>query len=387
MSKQIFPKEILENSVEVHHFKNNTSSKIIYSIILIGILILLGALPFVNVKISNTTNGIIRPEQDRVTLISSNNGFVASSKLKNNQFVNKGDTLLVLKNNAIIHRIETISNQIGEQKNFIHDLKLLSQKPIPKVELISIKYKQEYNIFSQKLYDLNTRFTKSKINYFRNLELYKKGVVTKSALEDFKLDYDLALNNMSQYKKEKVSYWENLLFDTQQQLDELEITVSQLNETKGLFVLIATVNGTMLEVKPINPNSFVQAGQELAIISPNSGLVIESYISPNDIGFIKKGTIVKYQVSAFNYNQWGLASGCILEIGNDIQIVNNNPMFRVISSLDQTHLSLKNGYKGNLIKGMVVGMRYELTERSLFNLLYDKMDDWLNPTTQLTQNN
>jgi hypothetical protein len=34
MKKQIFPKEIIENTLEVHHFKHTNKSKIIYSIIL-----------------------------------------------------------------------------------------------------------------------------------------------------------------------------------------------------------------------------------------------------------------------------------------------------------------------------------------------------------------
>lgn len=34
MKKQIFPKEIIENTLEVHQFKHTNKSKIIYSIIL-----------------------------------------------------------------------------------------------------------------------------------------------------------------------------------------------------------------------------------------------------------------------------------------------------------------------------------------------------------------
>ncbi len=55
-------------------------------------------------------------------------------------------------------------------------------------------------------------------------------------------------------------------------------------------------------------------------------------------------------------------------------------MFRVLCSLNQEFLTLKNGFKGQLKKGMLVNARFELTERSLFDLLYDKMDDWLNPS-------
>jgi len=101
---------------------------------------------------------------------------------------------------------------------------------------------------------------------------------------------------------------------------------------------------------------------------------------------LKKENKVNFQVSAFNYNQWGLANGKIEEIGNDVQIINNTPTFKVLCSLDQNFLKLKNGFKGKLKKGMVVNAQFELTERSLFDLLYDKIDDWLNPFTQIAKN-
>jgi HlyD family secretion protein len=42
-------------------------------------------------------------------------------------------------------------------------------------------------------------------------------------------------------------------------------------------------------------------------------------------------------------------------------------------------LKLKNGYKREIGKGMTLNARFEITERTLYELLYDKMDDWLNP--------
>ena len=139
-------------------------------------------------------------------------------------------------------------------------------------------------------------------------------------------------------------------------------------------------------MKGIEKGSFIPSGTQLAEISPKSDLIVECFISPSDIGLLKKENKVNFQVSAFNYNQWGLATGNILEVGNDIQMVNDTPMFRVACSLNQRFLTLKNGFKGKLKKGMLVNARFELTQRSLFDLLYDKMDDWLNPATQIAEN-
>lgn len=206
------------------------------------------------------------------------------------------------------------------------------------------------------------------------------------ALNNSKLEYDLSLNAINQYKKQQHSSWQAALVNHQNQLKELENNQVELEETNNLSIVKAPVSGTLLNVKGIEKGSFISIGIQLAEISPKSDLIVECYIDPIDIGLLKKEKKVNFQVSAFNYNQWGLASGKITAIGNDVQMINNTPMFKVLCSLDQNFLQLKNGFKGQLKKGMLVNARFELTERSLFDLLYDKMDDWVNPSTQIAKN-
>ena len=50
-----------------------------------------------------------------------------------------------------------------------------------------------------------------------------------------------------------------------------------------------------------------------------------------------------------------------------------------IRKIDEKHLKLNNGVKGELKKGMTFTSRFLITERTLYQLLYDKVDDWVNP--------
>lgn len=47
--------------------------------------------------------------------------------------------------------------------------------------------------------------------------------------------------------------------------------------------------------------------------------------------------------------------------------------------MEKDYLTLKNGIKGKLKKGMSVVAHFRITRRSLFDLLYQKIDDWINP--------
>ncbi|CAM1359651.1 HlyD family secretion protein [Tenacibaculum xiamenense] len=383
MPKQLFPKEIIENTVEVHQFKHNRKTSIIYTIILMSLLIGFISLPFIKITVSETSQGMLRSESDRIWVQNLTSGEVIQKSLKNNSLVKKGDTLLVLSNKTNIQEKANIEAQIIEHKEFIIDLKQLSTLNRAS-NLGSLKYKQEFQSYQQKLRELQTRFLKAKQDYFRNKQLFEKGVIAKITLNDQRLNYDLAINAIKQLKNQHKSSWQATLITTQNALKELEATKIKLNEEGRLSVIKAPISGVVLNMNGIEQGAFLPAGTKLTEISPNTAIVAECYVSPETIGLLKKENKVSFQVSSFNYNQWGLATGTIKEIGNDVQWIDKQPVFRVLCSLDQDYLSLQNGFKGYFKKGMTVQARFDIAKRSLFDLLYDKVDDWLNPNIAQT---
>lgn len=106
-------------------------------------------------------------------------------------------------------------------------------------------------------------------------------------------------------------------------------------------------------------------------------------LSEKDIGLIKKGQLVRVQVDAFNYNQWGTLTGKVLDIDNNVTQHNSDIFFKVRCLLEDNSLSLKNGYKAAVSKGMTLTARFIIARRSLYQLLFDKVDNWLNPTQSL----
>lgn len=88
---------------------------------------------------------------------------------------------------------------------------------------------------------------------------------------------------------------------------------------------------------------------------------------------------MKFQFDAFNYNQWGLLEGKVFHINNNITLKQDQAFFTVRCKLNSRQLKLKSGYAATIGKGMTLTARYIITKRSLFDLLFDKVDDWLNP--------
>ena len=107
--------------------------------------------------------------------------------------------------------------------------------------------------------------------------------------------------------------------------------------------------------------------------------MVDCMLDPSDIGLLYEGMPVKFQIDAFNYNHWGLANGKVDMISKDIMMKQGQAYFLVRCTLEEKQLYLKNGYEGQLKKGMTLSARFQITERSLYQLLYDKVDNWLNP--------
>ena len=378
--KQVFPKEILENTAEVHRFKHSTKSQGIYLLLLVLLVGAVLALPFLKVDVVATARGIIKPNKERLSLSLITSGQVLISRLMNNKKVTKGDTLLILENQGIDQKLGLSAFQSREAFAFTQDINLLlHQKKVRLSELTSGKYQQEYLQYAQKQTELQLRLQKLKADFERYKLLYNKGVIARVEYDNYELDYELALSELVQHRKQQQNSWQADLTLYNNTLKELQANDDQLVEQKSQYIITAPASGTLLNVQQQEAGNFVNAGTVLAQISPDTNLLVECYVSPAEIGLIREQAIANFQIDAYNYNQWGLASGRVIEVGKDIEFLEDKSIFKVRCSLDQKYLLLRNGFKGNLKKGMTLNANFKLSRRTLFELLYDKMDDWLNP--------
>lgn len=378
--KRVFPKEILENTTEVFKFKHTVKSKIIYSLLLIALVSALAALPFIKVDVYTSSTGIVKPSKERVAISLINSGRVQFSAIESNTEVKEGDTILIVESKVIDEQLKFSNNQAQELALFIADLHyLISSRNIDFTTIKTAKYQSDYLEYQQNLRKLQTHFNQLKINYTRNKSLFEKGVIAAAEFETVKSEYDLALNDIYSNKKQQRNSWQNDLTGYNDALEKLSSNKNQLLENKSQFFVTAPINGTLMNTLQLEEGSYIQQGTRVAEISPDTDLIAECYISPSDIGMIDPNKKVVFQIDAYNYNQWGLANGQIKEISRGITIIDKVPVFKVKCLIKQDHLALKNGVEGQIKKGMTLNARFLLAERSLYQLLYDNVDDWLNP--------
>ena len=376
----IFPKEIIANTVEVHRFKHRTKTKIIYTILIFSVLCTCVSLPFLFMDIYSSAQGILKSDKERNQITSLHSGKIKTIFIEENKYVEQGDTLLIIDNTVGKQKLKLLNDQLEEAVKFIGDLKYLSNTKILCLDsLHSFLYQKQYLLYTQKLRKLQTTQIKTKKDFIRQQKLYKKEVIAKVEFENSKYNFELALNELNHFKKQQSNQWQAELTQQNNRSNELKSSILQFNDEQRNYIITASIKGTIQNLKGLESGNFISSGTVIAEISPDTDLIAECYINPSDIGLLKQNNEVKFQINAFNYNQWGMATGKILSISKDITIVNNTPLFRVICSLDQKQLQLKNGFEGKLKKGMTLNARFFIINRSAYDLLYDKVDDWFTP--------
>ena len=374
---QLFPPEIINYSTESHFSRTYSKTWIVYLFVLAFVTAAIISLPFISVEVSTQARGIIRSEFDNNRLQTVVSAQVMDVRITENQLVLQGDTLLVLNSDNILVQINRAQERINENNAFINDISFLLSDNFSSVR--TPRYLSEGNLFRSTENEQQTRIAFLRNELAVTQRLYSQDIIAQSDYLRERNQYENAVRSRDNLREQFRNRWQAERTAFEQEIRSLQTDILRLLDEKTRYVILAPVSGSIIQFTGIRQGNFIAPGQVIAEISANDNLLVETFVSPADIGFVNVGQRVRFQLDAFNFHQWGMAHGTVMEISPDIIAVGDQPVFRVRSSLDTKYLQLRNGYRGNLTKGMTLTSRFHLTERTLWQLLFDRVDNWLNP--------
>jgi HlyD family secretion protein len=357
----------------------NTWSNAIYLVFCFTVLGFIWLSVFLTVDINISSPGLIRPSAEITTIRASVSGRIKELYLHENKFVHKGDVLYSIGSDVYDSKEIYLTERSDELRRLINDLRVLTSTETDVKNLLTSLYRQEGITYQKQLMESLSRYEKVKLEYNRNQILHREQVIADAEFEDFRFKLDQAELALTLLKQTQLSQWQSQLNNHTAELLRIESDKEQLVREKDNLVIRSPITGSVQNLAGIYTGSLVHPNQELALISPDTSLIAEVLVSPNDIGLVRFQMPVKFQIDAFSYSHWGLASGRILVISNDVHLMDGKPVFKIQCSLSENYLELKNGYRGHLKKGMTLKARFIVTQRTLWQLLYDKVEDWLDP--------
>lgn len=381
--KQVFPKEILENTSEVYLFKHRVKSVWFLGVLLFIMILGICLLPLLKVDVYSSAKGVIRSDISKEDIYIIVSAKVLQSNLQNNRRVYMGDTLLVLDSKFLQERDFLLKQELEIISVLKMDLEaLLSKEKIDSQGIASSKYQKLTSIFLEKRRSGFLEKEKAETELKRQKHLFLKGVISEKEYLEAKYVYETVLSKSRQEINEFRESCEKDLETQNYRLRQVKMDRNKTKEQIKKHYVTASANGTLNKVIAVSPGNYVTSGTRIAEISPENSLIVECFVSPLDIGLLRDNMITQFQVDAFNYNQWGTISGRVSEIGRDLQFNGTTPFFSVKCKMFKNTLTLKNGFKGILKKGMTVTVHFVLSKRSLWELLFDQLEDWLYPSSQ-----
>ncbi len=379
----IFPAQITEFSTENLIKKHTTKSKAIYWLLILVVFGFSISIFYIKVDVNIYSRGIITSEQQTTQIVSPIFGKVIYTNLKENSFITKSDTILRIDTTNTIKNIKILKYKEQKLKLENTDLEYLSnltkKSKLIKKNLQTKLYKQDLQKFASDLSFQKSEISIIRKEYLRQTKLFKKQVIPKAEYEQIQFKYKNAKLKYNQIFNTQLSTWQKQYNANITEIENLKNSLINLQKEIEKHFIIASITGYIQNTKGIKEGANVYPNQEICIITPTTDLIVETYVSTSDIGLIKHKQTVKFRVDAFNFNQWGMLQGNVYEIAKDVSVNENSlPVFKIRCKLNNSKLSYKNNTV-SIKKGMTVNANFFLTKRTLAQLFYDDISDWLNP--------
>jgi len=384
MDNKIFPASIIHNMVEVYDASISVRSQAVYLILLGILLTLLISLPLIYVDVAVQTPGTFQTSLQRNQIINSVSGRLEQWNLVENQKVKKGELLAVVRGETINLEMDAAQERMTLLNDFNSDLQqILAADPLADGEFIrlrSSKYQASLLEFQTRQNNQLLSVQKLERDFLRAQVLFDSKSIAFADYDEVDVQFKQAKAQLEMIRKTKLSEWQQELINHTNEKNRLQNQLQVALEQLDQYRIVAGATGTLTNVLNLNEGDFVHIQQKLAEISPDMALIAVTYVSPEDIAFIQKDQKVQFQIDAYNYNQWGIATGKVIEVADDLTLVNETQVaFLVTCVLETPSLKLSTGQEGAIKRGMTFNARYVIARRSLFQLLYDKVDNWLNP--------
>jgi len=355
----------------------------IYYLVILFVFTGIGSLFFLHVDIAVQATGIIRPAQERTNIRALVSGTVDSLYVRDGERVEKNKLILSIRDHSVPVKRQMAEEEIGRQRNFIHDLSLLTGNRVRPDQvlplLLTSLYREQAERFSAR--EAEQKLNVKKADHEADIygRLVRDKVISPKEFFDAEIVQGKTSAAYKAFRQEQFSVWSQDLINCKAKLSELLARNEEFLALNENYKIRAPVSGVLQGLNAKYPGSSVQPDEIICSVSPEGPLVGECYVSSRDMGLLKKSQPARFQIDAFNYNYFGVLKGCIISLDNDFTLVDNKPAFKIICRFDENKLQLKNGYQGEIKKGLTFRARFICGTRSLWQLLYDRMDDWFNP--------
>lgn len=339
-------------------------------------------------EVTRGQGSVIPSSRDQVVQ-SLDPGILQEMKVKEGDIVEKGQVLLLLD--------DTRSSAVfRESQAKVHSLQAMTARLRAEAYGTALKFPQEisqdtrdretatYNARQKSMNDALASLSETKRILDREIAITQpmvaRGVVSEIELLRMKrqsLDLAQQLNE----RKNKFTA------DANNELTRAEAELSQAKENMAMRAdplertqLRAPLRGVVKNIRVNTVGGVIQAGQNILEIVPlDDKLIVQAYISPKDVAFIRTGQEAIVRISAYDYAIYGGIEGKVILISPDTLQDDRRPSelklnpdmayYRVLVETTTNNITDKTGRKLEITPGMTATVDIKTGEKTVFQYL------------------
>ena len=160
------------------------------------------------------------------------------------------------------------------------------------------------------------------------------------------------------------------LVEAKRQYNAIEEELKKADETNQQSEIVAPISGRINQLAVHTLGGVVSEGQALMMIVPDDAtLEIEAYADNKDIGFIQQGQDAEVKVETFNFQKFGMVNATVDEISPDAA---SNAQDKETYQKYRLTLGLENDDSGiDLTPGMNVSAEIKIKKKKIIDFFLD----------------
>ena len=345
-------------------------------------------------------NGNIIPSSREQVIQSLDPGIVTEIMVKEGDMVEKDQILMKLddtRSSAVLReseaKVANLEATIARLKAEAYGTKLSFPDSVsPELRRREIA---AYKARRQVMVDAINGLSQSKAALDREIAitapLVSEGYVSEVELLRMRRDSADLATQISERRNRYKADANNELLQAESELAQSKENVAMRADPVERSQIRAPMRGIVKGIKVTTIGGVVNAGEDIMQIIPvDDKLLVEAYIRPQDIAFIRAGQPALVKVSAYDYSIYGGLEGKVTLVGadtvsnsmqnraNDLKLDPNQVYYRVLVQTENNSLKDKNGKPMPIIPGMVATVDIKTGEKTIFQYL-------IKPITRMKQ--
>ena len=353
-----------------------------------------------NSKVEEVTRGqgSVIPSSREQIVQSLDPGTIAEMKVKEGDIVEKGQILLKMddtRSSAILResaaKVVNLEAMVSRLRAEAYGMPLKFADHIPKE--LRQREAAAFEARRRSVVDAVVGLHQNKATLDKEIAItapmVKQGVMSEVELLRMQRESSQLALQISEKQNQYAAEANNELVKTEAELAQARENMAMRADPVERSEIRAPLRGIVKNIQINTVGGVVQAGQDILEIVPlDDKLLVEAYIRPQDVAFMRPGLDAVVKLSAYDFAIYGGLHGKVTLISPDtlsnqkradeLKLDQNQQYYRILVETDGNSIKDKNGKSMQIIPGMVATVDVKTGEKTVFDYL-------IKPITRLKQ--